>query len=359
MEEESTEIHDQKYFEWKAERQQRLRIVSSVVPALFGFVILFYLSLDSDYKEFPFPLSRSLLSILGPLFILISGLSILMAYLQTGFKKASSTNTDYLKHENELRRLRDRIESHPLLDNDDLENIKTELALLKEQAEKNTSINEAITSGHKDELVQLLKNEILIESKSQASVEILNKIEDKVKNINQASEVENVFLRTLDRLNSEVNALSRRGNLNLSLGILTTIIGLAILGYFVLEIDSIPEDKMAFIAHFIPRLSLVVLIEVFAYFFLKLYKSSLSEIKYFQNEMTNAESKLIAIKCSIMTADSATTSIVIKNLSETERNAILEKGQTTAEIEKSKIEQQNISTISERVSSFLKPIKDT
>ena len=93
-------------------------------------------------------------------------------------------------------------------------------------------------------------------------------------------------------MRSEVSALSRRGNLNLSLGIATTIIGLIILGYFVLEIDSIPEDKMAFIAHFIPRLSLVVLIEVFAYFFLKLYKSSLSEIKYFQNEMTNAEAKV-------------------------------------------------------------------
>ncbi|GAG98790.1 unnamed protein product, partial [marine sediment metagenome] len=40
-------------------------------------------------------------------------------------------------------------------------------------------------------------------------------------------------------------------------------------------------------------------------------------------------------------------------LSETERNAVLEKDQTTAEIEKAKIEHQNISTISEKVSNIL------
>ncbi|OOF01018.1 hypothetical protein BZG80_15725, partial [Salinivibrio sp. MA440] len=99
--------------------------------------------------------------------------------------------------------------------------------------------------------------------------------------------------------------------------------------------------------------SLVVLIEIFAYFFLKLYKSSLSEIKYFQNEMTNSEAKLAALKCSLMTNDSEATSNVIKVLSETERNAIIEKGQTTAEIEKSKVEQQSLSTFSDKLAKAL------
>lgn len=356
MEDHTKDFDDEEsYFRWKAEKQQRLRIAMVAVPAMIGVVLI---SIPS-YMEFPFPFNISVIRLLGPLLLLFSGLGVLMIYLQTGFKRNTNANIEYQKHENELRNLRNEIEHNSLLDSPELENIKEELTLLKEQANNVNSINQAITAEHRDELVALLKAELIKESTDQAASEVLNKIESKIKSTNQLKEVESVFTRTLERLYDEIKALSRRGNLNLSLGILTTIIGLGILGYFVLEINTIPEDKMAFIAHFIPRLSLVILIEVFAYFFLKLYKSSLSEIKYFQNEMTNTEAKLTAIKCSIMTSDTATTSIVIQALSNTERNSILEKGQTTADIEKSKIEHQNISTITEKVSNLLSTNKNT
>ena len=353
MEENTQKLEEEAYFKWRAERQQRLRIALAVVPAIIGISAIFFVSISSEYMDLPFPFSRTVMSLLGPLSLLISGMAVLMIYLQTGFKKKPAAEIDYIKYENEIRNLRNRVEHSASLSSSDLEVIQEQLKNLREQADHTNSINEAITAEHKEELVSLLKSDILKVSSDEAYKETLEKIKKEVSNSNQLKEVENVFLRTLDRLYSEISALSRRGNLNLSLGILTTIIGLGILGYFVLEIDSIPEDKMAFIAHFIPRLSLVILIEVFAYFFLKLYKSSLSEIKYFQNEMTNAEAKLVAIKCSIMISDTSTTAQVIQALSNTERNAVLEKGQTTAEIEKSKIEQQNISTISEKVSNIL------
>lgn len=351
MDETESFVEKEKYLAWKAERQQRLRVVVSVVPAIMGIVAILYSSLVNVDSDFTFVVQRAM-SLLGPASLLISGVAVLMIYLQTGFKKPAE-EIDYLKYENEIKNLRNRVEHSASLSSSDLEVIQEQLKSLKERADQTNSINEAITAEHKEELVSLLKSDILKTSSDEAFKETLERIKKEVGSSNQLKEVESVFLRTLDRLYSEISALSRRGNLNLSLGIATTIIGLGILGYFVLEIDSIPEDKMAFIAHFIPRLSLVILIEVFAYFFLKLYKSSLSEIKYFQNEMTNAEAKLAAIKCSIMTSDTSTTAHVIKALSNTERNAVLEKGQTTAEIEKSKIEQQNISTISEKVSNIL------
>ncbi|MDZ4106719.1 MAG: hypothetical protein U1D41_11265 [Nitrosomonas sp.] len=267
-----------------------------------------------------------LISVLGGIFLFAS-----VYYLQIGFKTLENSNTDYIK----------------------LDSIKDELAQLRETVSHANLIQEAITSEHRDELVALLKTELVNKSVDLASQQVIEKIENKISKSYQFNEIEGVLLKTLERLYKEIDALSRRGNLNLSLGILTTITGLVILGYFVLEIDSFPEDKMAFIAYFIPRLSLVILIEVFAYFFLRLYKSSLSEIKYFQNEMTNVEARLAAIKCSIMMPDTATISDVIRSLSNTERNAVLEKGQTTAEIERAKIEQQNITTISEKVSSIL------
>ncbi|MEJ2766872.1 hypothetical protein VV869_23275 [Photobacterium sp. MCCC 1A19761] len=359
MEDFEESIKEERYYVLKLERQQRLRIVMAVVPALIGVASIFFINLVPGYTELSFPFSRTMLSILAPLSFLISGMSVLMIYLQTGFKKRPESNIDYLKYENELRNLRKKMEHSVSINPSDLEALKSDLTTLKDQVSNRESLNEAISSEYREELVSVLKKEIIKESKSDAFADVLGNLEEKIKGVNQLKEVEVVFSRTLERLYTEIDSLSRRGNINLGLGILTTIIGLVILGYFVLEIDSVPDDKMAFIAHFIPRLSLVVLIEIFAYFFLKLYKSSLSDIKYFQNEMTNSEAKLAAIKCSIMTSDSSATSSVIHTLASTERNAVLEKGQTTAEIEKAKIEQQNIATISDKVSNFISSKKST
>jgi hypothetical protein len=350
---EDIDNNEEIYYKWKAERQQRLRLAMAIVPAIVGIVAILFVTLTADYLEMPFPISRTLITALGPVSLLFSGVAVLMIYLQTGFKSKTSSEIDYVKYESELRNLKNRIEHSTSLSTGDVDKIEEKLESLQNKIDQNSYISEAITSEHKEELVGILKADILKISSDDAFKETLEKIKKEVSKTNHLKEIESVFSRTLERLYSEISALSRRGSLNLSLGIFTTIIGLGILGYFVLEIDSIPEDKMAFIAHFIPRLSLVILIEVFAYFFLRLYKSSLSEIKYFQNEMTNAEAKLVAIKCSIMTADADSTAHVIKALSNTERNAILEKGQTTAEIEKSKIEQQNISTISDKVSNII------
>lgn len=358
MEEVELSIEEEKYFRSKIERQHRSRIAASVVPAIIGFAFMIYLNLTPPNLEFAFyPLSRTMITLIVPASFMLSGIPILMIYLQTGFKRSTSvSNIEAMKYEAELRNLRNlrnKVEKSSSVDHSVLSDMAAKVSALEERVAKHNSISEAITQDHKDELVELIKDGVLKESSKDIYSSVLGRIEENTKSINQLNEVESVFSRTLERLYAEINALSRRGNLNLTLGIFTTIIGLLILGYFVLEIDSIPEDKMAFIAHFIPRLSLVLLIEVFAYFFLRLYKSSLSEIKFFQNEMTNVEAKLAAIKCSIMISDRESTSNVIHVLSQTERNALLEKGQTTAEIEKAKIEQQNIATISEKVSNLL------
>ncbi len=352
MDEMEIQLEEERYLKWKSERQHRFRIVMSVAPVIVGIVAIIYSTMTVVDNDIEYILTQAS-NIIGPVSFLISGVAVLMIYLQTGFKRKADEEINYIKYENEINKLRSRIENSATINTSDIENIQEQLAALNKRIDQASSMNEVIATEHKEELVSLLKSEILKSSTDEAFKDTLEKLKKEVCSSNQLKEVENVFLKTLDRLYTEISSLTRRGNLNLSLGIFTTIIGLTILGYFVLEIDSIPEDKMAFIAHFIPRLSLVLLIEVFAYFFLKLYKSSLSEIKYFQNEMTNTEAKLVALKCSIMTCDESTTSQVIQTLTNTERNAILEKGQTTAEIEKSKIEQQNISTISDKVSNLI------
>jgi len=167
-------------------------------------------------------------------------------------------------------------------------------------------------------------------------------------------EFEKEFARTLQRLSAEVSALGRRGNLNLVIGIVTTVAGLALLGYFVVLQAPSTVDVPSFVMHFIPRLSLVIFVELFAFFFLRLYKTTLSEIKYFQNEMTNVEAKAIALHAA-GDLGGASHADVVKSLSQTERNHVLDKGQTTVEIERARLEGENASAIAKVIASAVRP----
>ncbi|WP_339414281.1 hypothetical protein [Pseudomonas sp. EA_35y_Pfl2_R5] len=140
--------------------------------------------------------------------------------------------------------------------------------------------------------------------------------------------------------------------MNLLLGIFTTVFGVVILGYSVLQAPLFTSG-VEIAAHFLPRISLVIVVEVFAYFFLKLYKQSLDEIKYFQNEMTNIESKYLGLY--IATEGGLEEGVLnsINQLSSTERNFLLDKGQSTASIELKKIEATSNGTAMEKLSSII------
>jgi molybdopterin converting factor small subunit len=147
---------------------------------------------------------------------------------------------------------------------------------------------------------------------------------------------DNQFQDTRYRLEQELQALTKRGNLNLTLGIFTTMVGIVFLGYAVFNPPAVLTAPELFL-YFAPRVSLVVLIEVFAYFFLRLYKQSLGEIKFFQNEMTNIEAKYLALQVVLRADDPALYSKIVEALAETERNFILAKGQTTVELERERL----------------------
>lgn len=135
------------------------------------------------------------------------------------------------------------------------------------------------------------------------------------------------------RLYGEIDALSQRASLNLILGSIVTVIGIVILSLTVLNVAKI-QNSVEIFAYFIPKISLVVMIEIFAFFFLRLYKQTFSEIKYFQNELTNVEVRKIALYFAFREDDITLRGKVIDELSKTERNFILAKGQTTVGIER-------------------------
>jgi phosphate/sulfate permease len=145
---------------------------------------------------------------------------------------------------------------------------------------------------------------------------------------------------SVQRINIEKNSLSRRGNLNLLIGMFLSISGIVVLGISVFNFVSV-GDFNDVITKMIPRFLFVVLIEVFAYFFLNLYRKSLEDIKYYQNELTNLEAKYLSLQTSLAINNYKLINSVVEQLVKTERNFILEKDQSTIEIEKERINSNN------------------
>lgn len=142
------------------------------------------------------------------------------------------------------------------------------------------------------------------------------------------------------RVRGEINRLSKSAIINLSLGMMLSIGGITYLGIFILDAKEF-EDFEHMLMSIFPRSVFVLLIEVFAYFFLKLYKQNLDDIKYYQNELTNIESKHLAVQIAKQSSNHKLISMCVEEFLKTERNFILEKDQSTIELEKERISSNN------------------
>ncbi len=122
------------------------------------------------------------------------------------------------------------------------------------------------------------------------------------------------------RLRNEAAQLEKRGALNLAVGVSVTIAATGVLIYLVTRPH--PDfDRLAPLLNFyIPRVTTIVLIETFAYFFLGLYRANLAEIKYYQNERTTLAALEIAWRASLQADLSEATAGVVKRLASTDRN---------------------------------------
>jgi len=184
----------------------------------------------------------------------------------------------------------------------------------------------------------------------------------------------------------ESEKISRYSYINLGIGFVTTVLAIFIL-YLTLSDNTIPyggsnteivkeisqfsaESELSvkpviltndntnsvatiYLMHIIPRVSLSILIEIFAFFFLKLYRNNLNEIKYYNNEIVNIKMKIIALKTAAI-YETDNLEEIIKKFAETERNFILKKDETTVDLQKNIIESNNSNKIIETLTSLLK-----
>ncbi|WP_264780549.1 hypothetical protein, partial [Gluconobacter frateurii] len=169
---------------------------------------------------------------------------------------------------------------------------------------------------------------------------------------------DDIFLNSRNRILTEIDRLSNSGNFNLAIGVATTFLSVLALGVVVF-IQNAPEhiNHIQYISTIIMRLSIAVFIEVFAYFFLKLYKKNLEEIRFFQNEISNLDYKWAALSVSLENDD--LTKISVENLISTERNYLLKPGETTIELEREKMEKNEILEIVRDVTNIIKIREDS
>ncbi|MDN3494248.1 hypothetical protein [Winogradskyella bathintestinalis] len=293
----------------------------------------------------------------SPIILMVLGIGYLMFGYLEGNKSLKpnepevSKNQDNSKINFELKRFIEEIRHNQ--ERGRYENREI-IKRLEEQFEKQSDLQ--LNKNQKDELFNSLK-ESFTENVNDDFFEKLNEnisIELTKEKRSRLDFLLNDFESIKRRLSSEIEKLSRKANINLVIGSLTTIVALITLSLLVFQNGIKLTSYTEILYHYLPRLSLIIFIEVFAYFFLRLYKLNLNDMKYFQNELTTVELKLASITTAINFGKDIDISAITLELAKTERNFILKKGETTVELEKAKI---NKSDINELVKSITNSVK--
>ncbi len=225
-----------------------------------------------------------------------------------------------------------------------------------EEIKRTTHAKLSLSNEDRKELTSAIKKQIT----DNVAEDLLKSVSEKRKNVitsTEATELRAGFTEAKLRLMDEVASLSRRGNLNLVIGGVTTVLAVALLAYIVLNanppIKADSRNLDALLWHYVPRLSVSIFIEIFSFFFLKLYRNSLEEIKYFQNEITNIESRMIGLEAAIYSDNKTSIENAVLGLSKTERNFRLQKGESTVELEKSKLDSQGAKDLVANLTSII------
>jgi|GEM_PF-5406818 len=168
---------------------------------------------------------------------------------------------------------------------------------------------------------------------------------------------EAIFRISYNRLSKQEYSLKKQANVYLIIGCLISVGGLLALLY-VIQLNSYGSvTTLLSKFNYFSRLSLVIFVELLALFFLKLHKENIRNVKYYQNEMTNIELKYLALLCSKENADMTDFSDIIKSFSSTERNFILNKGESTVDLELLKSDNNKLDSILKNITSIIDKAK--
>ncbi|MFV5340877.1 hypothetical protein [Acinetobacter baumannii] len=281
----------------------------------------------NTFINLPFKLDLTIFIYVSGFFVILLGVVFIISSFVDSSKYESKSKSNSIFIENAIAYSK----SADLLQKNDIENDKKNYEETIEEAKK--LLRDKFENISAESYFEDFKNKIKMEV-------IVENFEYKTKRIES-------------RVQGEIGRLSRSGIINVSLGMLLSIGGILYLGIFVVNTQMFDSLEKMFVNTF-PKAIFVLLIEVFAYFFLKLYKQNLDDIKYYQNELTNIESKNLAVQIAKQSNNHKLITLCIEKLLGTERNFILEKDQSTIEIEKERINSNNTNNTLQVLKDILK-----
>jgi len=135
---------------------------------------------------------------------------------------------------------------------------------------------------------------------------------------------------TTQRLEHYIVGLQKLAGRNLFYGAAVAIFGVVILVLALVGFMEKSDNDSIQLAEFGTRAVTAAFIQTSAFFFFNMYRSILNDIKYYQNELTNIELKLFALKFSKDQDNGLGIEQVLNALANTERNFILKKGERVA-----------------------------
>jgi hypothetical protein len=116
------------------------------------------------------------------------------------------------------------------------------------------------------------------------------------------------------RLQKELDRITMTGTLCVTVGvaIAATGVGYAMLGALAADFpkDATPEQMYLIVAtRVVPRISILIVIELFAYFFLKTYRQTFDQLRFYNAELTALELRLNAIETAKTRGSSGATTL--------------------------------------------------
>jgi len=212
--------------------------------------------------------------------------------------------------------------------NDQIE-LVTLLRSIDKSIEKG-KLENVLTASERQEIIQNISETI----ETQLNESLLTKIEETYGNTIYSDKLSikanDLLSETVTRLKSQMDKLQEKATVNLIYGISATIIAIFILIFMLINTTPPTEvNTIETIFHYISRFFLVLLVQGIAIFFLRLYKATLNDVMYMNNEMTNFEAKRDSLILSLSTNQTEVTTKILTKLSSTERNFTLKKGESS------------------------------
>ena len=162
---------------------------------------------------------------------------------------------------------------------------------LEKDMENFKMIQSFLPKGEYEKIAEIIKDKIISENLDKYINDKLETIKDINFNRKMLNDIEDIYIH----LKSMASAQNNKASLNLVFGVISAISGIAILLIYMLPDKNSTELSLsAFAMLFLPKLSIVIIIETLAFFFLKLYKKSLDDAKVFINQLTEVRMRFAA-----------------------------------------------------------------